>query len=99
MPRATLSFDGEALRRLSTTLSGVKTVFDAPGAATVSPEHLGHPRLAQRVDSFTRSWDDTRRVLSDEIGGLSTSAMTIADGFTAADEGLAAALPEEEASS
>jgi len=98
-PRSTLSFDAESLGRLAGTLTGVKAAFDAADSTTCSPEHLGHARLADRVERFATSWDDTRRELSESLGGLSTSARSIADGFADADEGLAAAIDVDEATS
>jgi hypothetical protein len=99
MSRSTLSFDAEALDRLAATLAGVQSAFDATGSAGIAPEHVGHARLAQRVESFSSSWNDTRRSLAEEIGGLSSSARSIADGFRAADDSLAAALTGDEGTS
>jgi len=98
-PRSSLSFDAEALGRLTTTLAGVRSAFEAADSVACSPEHLGHTRLSGRVESFSTSWNDTRRELAESIGGLGTSATSIAEGFAEADEGLAAAFAGDEATS
>jgi len=99
MTRATLSFDPEALGRLTTTLAGVRSAFEAADSGACPPEHLGHARLSGRVESFSTSWNDTRRELAESLGGLGSSATSIAEGFAEADEGLAAAFADDGATS
>ncbi|WP_423922286.1 hypothetical protein ACPEEZ_02460 [Frigoribacterium sp. 2-23] len=93
MAGSTLTVDGGSLERLWSDLIAAKSEFDsADRNAADAADACGHVGLADRVRSFSASWDHTRSKLADAIGDLATAAKAINDGFSDVENELVSVL-------